>query len=268
VKDLREEKEIQENFPFARQKYFSEFNAILAYYQAVSCLENARGTSALDIPCGDGTVTELFARQFQRVVGVDASSVHLTEARKRLPEVEFHESLIEELDLPEKFDSIFMLNILEHVLDPVTTLRKTASFLKDDGILIAHVPNAYAINRRIAVIMGTLEGCEELSPFDIQIAGHRRSYRFESLCKDTEDAGLRVVKTGGIFYKMLSTAQIDWFLKNGLWEEGGFGWGRMGGEKRDWKVEFCRACYEIGKERPEDCNIIYVCAMKGSGKKR
>jgi hypothetical protein len=57
---------------------------------------------------------------------------------------------------------------------------------------------------------------------------------------------------------MLSTPQMDWFLKNGLWEEGGFGWGRVGSEKKDWRKEFCRACYEIGKERPEDCNVIYA----------
>jgi hypothetical protein len=37
---------------------------------------------------------------------------------------------------------------------------------------------------------------------------------------------IKVKKTCGIFYKMLSTAQMDRFLKNGLWEDGGFGWGR------------------------------------------
>ncbi len=253
------EKHKQEQHPFERSLYFETYNAILGYYQAVSCLENSHGTSLLDMPCGDGLVTSMMRAKFERVVGVDASGKHLAEARKRLPGAEFHEALIEQLRLGETFDTITMLNILEHVVDPVVTLRKAAEFLKRDGVLIVHVPNANAINRRIAVSMGTLETLEELSPFDIEIAGHRRSYVLETLIKDVENAGLKVRNTGGIFYKMLSTAQIDWFLRSELWEEGGFGWGRVGGPKKDWKAEFCRACYEIGKERPEDCNVIYAC---------
>lgn len=256
------EKQKQEEFTWERSVNFNEYNSILGYYQVQSCLEFAHGPAVLDLPCGDGLLTSMFSRHFERVVGVDASSAHLAQARARLPESEFHESLIEDLELDEKFDSVFMLNILEHVADPIVVLRKAASFLKDDGVLIVHVPNAMAINRRIAVLMGTLESCEELSPFDINVAGHRRSYTLETLSADIREAGLKIAKTGGVFYKSLSTPQMDWFLKNGLWEEGGFGWGRVGAEKKNWKAEFCRASYEIGKLHPEDCNIIFACITK------
>lgn len=254
------EKERQESFPWSRSTYHSEYNKYLAQYKVKSCLEHARGSSLLDIACGDGLMTEMFARHFNRVVGVDASGKHLAMARERVADAEFHESLIEDLELEEKFDSVFMLDLLEHVVDPIEVLQKAGGFLSDEGILIVHVPNALAINRRLAVLMGTLESCEELSPFDIQIAGHRRSYAMETLKADIEKAGLQIVSIGGIFYKMLSTPQMDWFLKNGLWEEGGFGWGRVGAESRDWKAEFCRASYELGKQQPEDCNIIFACA--------
>lgn len=257
----KNEKELQEQYPWERSAYFTEYNAILGHYQVRSCLEHTHGESLLDLPCGDGTLTGLFARHFERVVGVDASSKHLKIARERAPQAEFYESLIEEFNTDERFDNVVMLNILEHVNDPISILRKAASLLKEKGTLIVHVPNANAINRHIAVKMGTLESLEELSPFDINVAGHRRSYTLDSLKNEFTDAGLNIVSTGGIFYKMLSTAQMDWFLKNGPWQEGGFGWGRIGAENaRDWKAEFCRACYEVGKERPEDCNVIYVCA--------
>jgi len=259
---LRAEKQKQEAFPWRRSVDYNEYNSILGYYQVQSCLEFAHGPKVLDLPCGDGTLTAMFAEHFPEVVGVDASSAHLAEAKKRVPKGRFFESLIEEFQTNERFDSIFMLNILEHVIDPSMTLCKAASLLRDDGVLIAHVPNALAINRRIAVLMGTLESCEELSPFDINVAGHRRSYTLDSLQADMRAAGLQVRATGGIFYKMLSLAQMDWFLRNGLWEEGGFGWGRVGGPRKDWKAEFCRACYEIGKERPGDCNVIYAVAVK------
>ena len=254
-----EEKARQERCPWHRTGYYTDYNAILGYYKVHSCLENCRGSSLLDIGCGDGFMTELLARRFSRVVGVDASGQHLAEARRRLPEVEFVESLIEELDTDERFDTVLMLDLLEHLRDPGLVLQKVASLLAPGGIVIVHVPNALALNRRIAARMGTLLHCEELSPFDIEIAGHRRSYTLASLTEEVQQAGLRVVQTGGVFLKMLSTAQMDWFLKNGLWVDGGFGWGRVGAEPRDWRAEFCRACYEVGKERPGDCNIIYAC---------
>ena len=260
--ESREEKVRQAQFSWARTAQFTDYNAILGFYQVQACLEHARGKSLLDMPCGDGLLTELFAQRFERIVGVDASSVHLQSARHRLPNVEFHESLIEDLQLSERFDTVVMLNVLEHVEDPVRALRSAASFLAPGGVLIAHVPNAHAVNRRIAVLMGTLASCDELSPFDIEIAGHRRSYTLKTLIADVEAAGMKVNATGGVFYKMLSTPQMDWFLRNGLWDEGGFGWGRVGADKRDWKAEFCRACYEFGKTRPEDCNVISVCAIK------
>ena len=256
-----DEKSRQEEFPWERSKFHTDYNAVLGHYKVVSCLEHAHGRSLLDLACGDGLMTAMFSERFERVVGVDASSKHVTEARKRLPSATFHDSLIEDFETDEKFDTVLLLDILEHVVDPVAVLRKAASFLGKDGVLIAHVPNANAINRRLAVLMGTLTSCDELSPFDLQIAGHRRSYEMHSLVADVEAAGLKVGDTGGIFYKMMSTAQIDWFLKNGLWEEGGFGWGRVGEEKsKDWKAEFCRACYELGKQQPTDCNIVFACA--------
>lgn len=256
------ESERQQQFTWARGEQFADYNAVLGYYQVQSCLEHARGSSLLDLPCGDGLLTAMFTKRFKRVVGVDASASHLASARRRLPGVEFHEALIEDLRLEERFDTVAMLNVLEHVENPVHVLRCAASFLAPGGVLIVHVPNALAVNRRIAVLMGTLTDCEELSPFDIQVAGHRRSYSLATLKADIEAAGLRISATGGVFYKMLSTPQMDWFLKNGPWKEGGFGWGRVGAEPRDWKAEFCRACYEFGKTRPEDCNVIFACVTQ------
>jgi 2-polyprenyl-3-methyl-5-hydroxy-6-metoxy-1,4-benzoquinol methylase len=259
---LNSEKELQQSLPWNRSTYHSEYNYYLAQYKVKSCLEHARGDSLLDIACGDGLMTELFANHFRRVVGVDASGKHLAVARERVAHADFYESLIEEFDINERFDSVFMLDLLEHVLDPKVVLKKAAGFLVKGGKLVIHVPNAYAINRRLAVLMGTLESCEELSPFDLQIAGHRRAYSMETLRSDIEQAGLKILHTGGIFYKILSTPQMDWFLKNGLWNEG-HGWGRTGMEKsKDWKAEFCRACYELGKDYPEDCNIIYACVTR------
>ena len=259
---FKNEKQRQDEFEWRRTKYHVIYNAILAQYKIESCIENSKGNSLIDLACGDGLMTEVFSKHFLRVVGVDASHKHLVEAKKRCPNVTFYESLIENLEINEKFSSIFMLDILEHVVDPIFLLKKAATLLNDNGVMIVHVPNAEAINRKIAVLMGTLKSCDELSPFDLEVAGHRRTYNLNTLCLDIKKSGLKVKKTGGIFYKMLSTAQMDWFLENGLWNVNNFGWGRVGGEEKDWRAKFCKACYEIGKEKPEDCNIIYAVISK------
>lgn len=253
---------LQENFSWDRSLY-SDYNNILAYYQSISCLENCNKGSLLDLACGEGILTSHYEHFFDEVVGVDAAKKHLIKARERISRGKFYHSTIEEFNLSKKFDNIFLLLILEHVKDPVAVLKKASSFLKENGKIIVHVPNANAINRRLAVKMGTLISCEELSPFDINVVGHRRSYTIDSLNLDIRKAGLKTINSGGIFYKMLSYSQMDWFLKNGKWDSG-HGWGRSNEkqESKNWKKEFCRACYEIGKEQPNDCNIIFSVIQK------
>ena len=137
--DSKKEKEAQERFTWARSKMFTDYNGILGFYQAKACLEHSRGDSLLDMPCGDGTLTALLAPAFKTVVGLDASSQHLALAKKNLPIAEFYEGLIEEFETNQKFDTITMLNILEHVVDPIGVLQKAASLLSDNGILLMKV---------------------------------------------------------------------------------------------------------------------------------
>ena len=257
------EQEHQEKYTWERKSIFNTYNTMLGYYQAQSVLESKRGESLLDMPCGDGYITGILAEHFKKTVALDASNTHLQIAKKTVQNVDFHHSLIENFETKEKFDTITIINGLEVVINPTAILKKAKSLLSDSGIIIVHVPNAHAINRKIATIMGTLESCEELSPFDIEIAGRRGSFTLQTLTECVENAGLEIISKNGIFYKMLSTPQMDWLLSQGPWEEGGFGWGRVGEEKsKDWKAEFCRACYEFGKNHPDDCNIISICAVK------
>jgi 2-polyprenyl-3-methyl-5-hydroxy-6-metoxy-1,4-benzoquinol methylase len=258
------EVEKQQRISWTRSETLSEYNRVLGFYEGLEALRHCRGDSALDLACGDGLLTAMLHERFRRLVGVEVAAGQLERAKQRLPAVEFHQSLIEDLALDETFDTVLMLGVLHHVLDPQVALRRAASFVRPGGVLIVHVPNANAVNRRLAVLMGTLERCDELSPFDVVHFGVRRSYTVDTIRDEVQKAGLRVLSITGVFYKMLSGAQMTWFLENGLWEEGGYGWGRVGGEKRDWKAEFCRACYELGRDRPEDTNMLCVVAVPES----
>ncbi|MBW1989554.1 MAG: class I SAM-dependent methyltransferase [Deltaproteobacteria bacterium] len=258
-----EEKQLQEQYGERSHEQFMNYRNALNYYCAKTCVEEAKGPAVLDMACGNGNMLEQFTAHFDRVVAADASGFQLNLARKRNLPVELHESLMEDLDLGEKFDSVFILKALEHVQDPLVALKNGVRHMKDDGVMLVQVPNAEAINRKLALLMGTLTHLEELSPFDIHSAGHRRYYTMDTLKKDVEAAGLEVIKEGGVFFKVLSTPQMDWFLENAPWDKGGYGWGRDGEDLSvDLRAEFCRASYELGKQFPRECNIVWVLCRK------
>src|SRR5438132_280520 len=103
MSNLDLERQRQNRLAFARSVDFGTYNSVLGYYQAISCLENKRGTRLLDAPCGDGLVTAILAEHFDRVVAIDASRARLAEARKRLPQAKLHETLLEEMEFDCRF---------------------------------------------------------------------------------------------------------------------------------------------------------------------
>ncbi len=259
----------QQQFKWTRTGYHPEYNKQLAKYKVVSCLEqvarhcrdDAESRSLLDIACGDGYITEQLASSFEKVVGVDANADVVEMARQRIPGAEFHNALAEEYASSDLFSVVTLLDLLEHVQSPVDLLKHLKGFLKPGGVLIVHVPNAKAINRQMNVLMGSLTHCEELSPFDTEIAGHRRSYCMTSLLDDVACAGLVPVDQGGVFFKTLSTPQMDHLLSAPQWETAEHGWGRSGDTSVDWKERFCEASYRIGTDYPELCNVLHVTCM-------
>lgn len=255
----------QKAIPWQRGKFYAAYETLVAEYIVRSALEHAKPPTLLDLACGNGMLTGMMAERFpfERIVAVDASEPIIAEARAAYPNFEFVHGMAEDIDEPGAFTTITMLNLLEHVMNPVDLLRSVSRNLADEGVLIVNVPNAMAANRRISKMMGSLTDEHELSPFDLDVAGHRRYYDMDLLKQHVTEAGLDIVTTGGVFYKILSQAQMNWLLEQKQWDEGVFGWGRVGAEKaKDWRKAFCDACYAYGKERPEECNMINIVAKR------
>jgi len=59
----------------------------------------------------------------------------------------FHSKRVEEFVSSEKFDLILMLNLIEHVADPVTVLQSMTKLLSPDGILLIKTPNTKTLDR-------------------------------------------------------------------------------------------------------------------------
>jgi len=98
-----------------------------------------RGKTVLDVGCGGGILAESMAGRGARVTGIDLSDAPLTVAQLHLVEsgasVDYRKVAADELarELPQHFDVVTCMELLEHVPDPAGMVRACAELLKSGG---------------------------------------------------------------------------------------------------------------------------------------
>ena len=99
------------------------------------------GASVLDVGCGRAALLEVFSPG--RYVGVDILDVVIEANKARLPQHEFISVNVERESLAHlgTFDTIVMLAILEHFVDPARALRNLSTVLADDGRIVLTTPH-------------------------------------------------------------------------------------------------------------------------------
>jgi methionine biosynthesis protein MetW len=104
------------------------------------------GTRVLEVGCGSGTIIAYLAREKGcRALAVEPDPLMAAEARKQGVKVVAgrveNEAVRQELQAKGPFDVIILADVLEHLVDPWSTLRQLASLLAPEGIVLASVPN-------------------------------------------------------------------------------------------------------------------------------
>ncbi|MFF7889116.1 class I SAM-dependent methyltransferase [Streptomyces sp. NPDC020794] len=103
--------------------------------------------TALDAACGTGRHTTYLHELGHDVIGVDASPDMLAQARKRLPDGEFHEADLHRLPLPDNtVDTVVCALALTHVPELAPVLAEFARVLRPRGHLVisdAHLLASY-----------------------------------------------------------------------------------------------------------------------------
>lgn len=196
-----------------------------------------RGSSCLELGPADGVVTETLAEAFPSLTVVDGSSTFCARLAERFPAATVVNSLFEEYTPADRFDTVVLGHVLEHVEDPVGLLRRVRSWVAPGGVVLATVPNAHSLHRQAAVLMGLLPTEDSLNETDHRY-GHRRVYDLAVLRSDVEEAGLSIALTGGYWLKTLSNAQIA----------------------EQWTQEMLDAYMALGESYPESAAEIYVVA--------
>lgn len=217
------------------------FDSAMRDYMMRTLEPHLRPGKALEMGCFNGAFSVCLSRYYDDLTVVDAVDRFLDSVRKRLGDrARTVCSLFEEFESDAQFDAIFIVHVLEHLVDPVAVLNKARALLAPNGRVYLIVPNGAAASRRIAVKMGILPTLGALSKADVK-HGHRRVYFFDSLVDDARQADLRVVETGGVFFKPLANFQFD---------------ALMGGDLVN--AQFMEGCYQLGKEEPGLCASIFA----------
>jgi 2-polyprenyl-3-methyl-5-hydroxy-6-metoxy-1,4-benzoquinol methylase len=87
-------------------------------------------------------MTVLLAERADVLVAVDVSSPSLAEvAKRRLPNVSTAQALIEEFDTSQRFDSVVLSEVIEHVHQPAEVIRKGLHLCKPGGLVLVTTPN-------------------------------------------------------------------------------------------------------------------------------
>jgi 2-polyprenyl-3-methyl-5-hydroxy-6-metoxy-1,4-benzoquinol methylase len=176
---------------------------------------------------------------------MDASKVALDKAKENLPQnVKFVHGTFENTSLINQFDSIFMINVLEHVDDAVLVLRRSRDWLNKGGRVFLIVPNANAASRQIAVRMGLISHNQAVTEVEYK-NGHRRTYALDTFQRDLHEGGFHIERSGGLVFKGLANYQLDKAFEAGIITS-----------------EYLEACYDLGIVYPDLCASLFaVCSL-------
>jgi SAM-dependent methyltransferase len=97
---------------------------------------------------------------------------------------------LQHLVLTERYDCVTMLDLLEHLADPLSALLRARQALKPGGYLLLAVPNA----GHWSVVWDLLQGDFDYIPIGILCTTHLRFFTRKSLARLLDDAGFIIEK--------------------------------------------------------------------------
>jgi SAM-dependent methyltransferase len=143
----------------------------------------------LDIGCGVGSFLEVANSRGYNSTGVDANPIMLKVSQQK--KVVVRESL-DELS-GHQFSLITMLETIEHLVSPLSDLKKTADFLEPEGLLIITVPNLNSLMIRLM-----RSDCPHVFGGRTW-PGHINLFNINGLSSLLSRAGLSVLDTDGVY---------------------------------------------------------------------
>jgi 2-polyprenyl-3-methyl-5-hydroxy-6-metoxy-1,4-benzoquinol methylase len=165
-----------------------------------------KGKKVLDVGCRDGSLTKHFL-EGNVVTGIDIDTNALSRAKEKYGMKTIYADLggdWHEID-GDAYDCIIAGEVLEHLYYPEDVVRKVFKHLKDDGIFLGSVPNAFSLKNRLRYLKGEKKNTPLEDPTHInQFSVQELQNLFGKYFKNVEIIGLGR-------YKKLARFFPNWF---------------------------------------------------------
>ena len=140
-------------------------------------MDESSTSKVLEIGCGVGGNVGLLS-QWGHYCGIDMHKPAIDYCAEEFPQFEFQCTRVEDISQEfssDKFDSVYILDVLEHIHDQVAILKSVQNYLSHDGKILLTVPAFQFL----------------WSPHD-EFVHHVRRYTKDGLRKVLESAGYKV----------------------------------------------------------------------------
>ena len=171
-------------------------------------LAKLAGKAILDVGCGGGILTESMAKSgAQAATGIDLAPKSLKIAKLHALEqgvenVQYRCVSVEDLagEIPQAFDVVTCMEMMEHVPDPASIVRACAKLVKPDGMVFFST-----INRNPKSYVHAIIGAEYVLGL-VPRGTHdwQKFIRPAELARMCREAGLDIVSTKGLEYNPLT----------------------------------------------------------------
>lgn len=144
----------------------------------------------LDIGCSSGTIGKILIDNKDCVVdGIEVDKGDFEKARKKLRNV--YQFNIEEdriRKISEEYDYVYFGDVIEHLVDPINTLKKIKKLLKPKGEVVFSIPNMAHMSVRLMLLKGDFKYGET----GLLDKTHMHFYTFGEIQRIFNEAGYEI----------------------------------------------------------------------------
>ena len=149
------------------------------------------GERVLEVGCSSGALTERIRALGCVVVGVEQRPEAAAKAMRFCESVLVGNIEHMPLDLkPSSFDVLLLIDVLEHLVDPVSTVRRLVPLLRPSGRVVVALPNVAHWSIRLRLLRGRFD-YEESGILD---RTHLHFYTLKTARNMLERAGLAILE--------------------------------------------------------------------------
>lgn len=233
----------------------NDFDKFLINYGLTTAQKYFGKGCFLELGCATGESTLRLLHHVDNLDVVEGAQSNIEKTRAKIEalikdkqweknkNIVFFNSLWEDFFWPEqKYSDIIWFHGLEHINSPDKILSRARRSLLPGGRLHVITPNANSYHRKLGVNLGMLKDIHELNERDKKV-GHVAVYDRQQVFDLLQKNGFLVKDWHGVFFKLFSNKIMFELCQK---EKGLAG-----------------ALFALGKDFPENCAELYICAVPG-----